>query len=88
MADVEDTPEPKIPLLSAAKLTVTPATGFPQPSRTVAVTRPDAAAAETERAVSAMTASTVNVAVVYFSSSPWSFVKMDFTVGKCSRRCM
>ena len=25
---------------------------------------------------------TVNVAVVYFSSSPWSFVKMDFTVDK------
>ena len=38
IADVEEVPFPKIPLLSDAKLTVTPATGFPQPSLTVAVT--------------------------------------------------
>ena len=43
-ADVEEVPFPKIPLLSEANETVTPATGFPQPSLTVAVTRPAEAA--------------------------------------------
>ena len=63
IADVEEVPFPKIPLLSDAKLTVMPATGFPQPSLTVAVTRPAAAAAHKIRAVPAIAAETVNVAV-------------------------
>jgi len=62
-ADVEEVPFPKIPLLSDAKLTVIPATWFPQPSLTVAVTRPAAAVALKIRAVPAIAAETVNVAV-------------------------
>ena len=63
IADVEEVPFPKIPLLSDAKLTVTPATGFPQPSLTVAVTRPAAEAALKIRAVPAIASVTVNVVV-------------------------